>query len=610
MEDIIQLLPESIANQIAAGEVVQRPSSVVKELLENSIDAGAKKVTVIVKEAGKTAIQVVDDGDGMTETDARLSLERHATSKIRETEDLFKIRTMGFRGEALASIAAVSQMEVKTKQTDAEIGTTIRIDASEIQTQEPSVSASGTSVSVKNLFYNIPARRSFLKSNGVEMRHVIEEFQRIALANPDVSFSLFQNDLESFNLPSGKLSQRIVNLFGRNYQTQLAAVDEKTTHLIVRGYLGKPDAAKKTRGEQFLFVNGRYIRSNYLNHAITSAYEGLISKDHYPFYVLNLEIDPAHIDVNIHPTKTEVKFIDERTVYGVIHSAVKQALGAHNISPSLDFQSDVNFGSTRKSFDSITEKNYGQFRTASPEEISKWDRLYEEILHRQQEGIKGPHAETDTEPDKLKFPSAVNLMDDTALESEAAGPAHGKNAFIFHRKYIVSQVKSGMIIIDVNKAHERILYDKFLDQLQGKGGLSQRLLFPLTVNMNPSDFELWKEITSEIGRLGFEIEEFGKNSVIVNGVPAEVEVNDNSRLLEDLLEQFKANQEKLSIPKNDNLARSLAKRSAIEGMTTDSDLELNAIIDSLFACPNPNYTPDGRLIFFILDLDRIETLFN
>jgi DNA mismatch repair protein MutL len=342
MRDIIHLLPDSIANQIAAGEVVQRPGSVVKELIENSIDAGAENIHVIIREAGRTLVQVIDDGIGMSVTDARMCFERHATSKITRADDLFRIRTMGFRGEALASIAAVAQVELKTKRKEDELGTRICIEGSRFIKQEPEACRTGTSVEVKNLFYNIPARRNFLKSNSVEMRHVIDEFQRTALSHPDIGFRLHQNDMEVYNLPAGKLVKRIINLFGRNYQEQLVVCKEDTPHLKIMGYAGKPGFAKKTRGEQFLFVNERYIRSNYLVHAIQSAYENLIPQDYFPFFVIFLEIDPKHIDVNVHPTKTEIKFVDERTIYGLIRATVKQALGQHNITPSLDFSYNIN----------------------------------------------------------------------------------------------------------------------------------------------------------------------------------------------------------------------------------------------------------------------------
>ncbi|HEV8513540.1 MAG TPA: DNA mismatch repair endonuclease MutL, partial [Cyclobacteriaceae bacterium] len=341
MPDIIQLLPDAIANQIAAGEVVQRPASAVKELIENAIDAGATSIKLIIKESGKALIQVIDNGKGMSETDARMSLERHATSKIRTADDLFRLRTMGFRGEALASIAAVSQMELKTRLPQEDLGTLLLVEGSEVKKQEPTACEKGTSISVKNLFYNIPARRNFLKSNGVEMSHITEEFQRLALAHPSIAFTLIQSDELLFDLSSSKLSQRIVNLFGKNYQSQLAPVQEETSLLKITGYIGRPELAKKKRGEQFIFVNNRFIRNNYLGYAVTSAYEGLLQEGSFPFYALFIDIDPKHIDVNVHPTKTEIKFDDERAVYGVVWSAVKQALGTHSLAPTIDFADDV-----------------------------------------------------------------------------------------------------------------------------------------------------------------------------------------------------------------------------------------------------------------------------
>ena len=402
MTDVIQLLPDSIANQIAAGEVIQRPASVVKELLENAIDAGSKNVTVLIKEAGKILVQVIDDGIGMSETDARMSFERHATSKIKTANDLFTIKTMGFRGEALASIAAVAQVELKSQPEGAELGTFLQIEGSEVKKQEPEACPEGTSIAVKNLFYNIPARRNFLKSNAVEMKHIIDEFQRVALAHPDISFSIYHNDLEIYNLKEGKLSHRIVGLFGKNYKQQLAACKEETPLLTIKGYLGKPAFAKKTRGEQFFFVNNRFIKSNYLNHAVKTAYEGLIQDDYFPFYVLFIDIDPRHIDVNVHPTKTEIKFDDERTVYGLIKAAIKQSLGFHNITPSLNFEHDTNIQlkmnnrsvldddfSTEKDYEK--EKKYLRFENTGKGNKEDWEKLFrgfENVNFEQQEEKK------------------------------------------------------------------------------------------------------------------------------------------------------------------------------------------------------------------------------
>src|SRR5690606_19941031 len=415
MLDIIQLLPDAIANQIAAGEVVQRPASVVKELLENAIDAKSTKIIVKIKEAGKTLIQIIDNGSGMSGTDARMSFERHATSKIRKSEDLFSIRTMGFRGEALASIAAVAQVEMRTKRQEDEIGSCVIIEGSEVKKQEPVACADGTCISVKNLFFNVPARRNFLKSNPVETRHIIDEFQRAALSHPEISFSLFQNDMEVYNLPAGKLSQRIVGLFGKQYKEQLITCREETDHIVIKGYIGKPEHAKRTKGEQFFFVNNRYIRNSYLNHAILNAYEGLLPEDSYPFYVLFIEIDPVHIDINVHPTKTEIKFDDERTVYAIVRAAAKQALGAHNITPTLDFDLDVNFHSIRPTLNvnpaNQAERNYGQFKTSSREHANAqhWEKMFE-ISQKEITDYSGGEIPDFRQQESLTFESAANQM--------------------------------------------------------------------------------------------------------------------------------------------------------------------------------------------------------
>jgi DNA mismatch repair protein MutL len=450
MPDIIQLLPDSIANQIAAGEVVQRPASAVKELMENSIDAGAKNIRLIVKEAGKSLLQVIDDGRGMSETDARMSLERHATSKIRKAEDLFTLTTMGFRGEALASIAAVSQLEMKTRLNDDELGTLLSVESSEVKKQEPVACERGTSISVKNLFYNIPARRNFLKSNPVELKHIIDEFQRLALANADISFSLVQGDELVYDLPAGKLSQRIVNLFGKGYQEQLAPCQEETNLVKVMGYVGKPDFAKKTRGEQFLFVNKRFIRSNYLHHAVMSAFEGLLPENSFPFYVIFMEIDPKHIDVNVHPTKTEIKFDDERAVYAVVRSAVRQAIGSHNLTPGIDFNADVNI-ITKLSQASQSNEVYFEERFSSSltrSNLQNWDKLFDD----ENPGLPSSRQEKTPDVHTLRFESAANRSEQEDLSAE------DKILAQLHLRYIIKQVRSGMMIVDQQLAHERILF--------------------------------------------------------------------------------------------------------------------------------------------------------
>ncbi|MBL7859036.1 MAG: DNA mismatch repair endonuclease MutL [Cyclobacteriaceae bacterium] len=606
MPDIIQLLPDSIANQIAAGEVVQRPASAVKELMENAIDAGAKQITLIVKEAGKTLIQVRDDGAGMSETDARMSLERHATSKIRKAEDLFTLHTMGFRGEALASIAAVAQLEMKTRLADQELGTLLVVEGSEVKRQEPVACEKGTSISVKNLFYNIPARRNFLKSNASEYQHITDEFQRLALAHPEISFQLVETDSLEYDLPISRLSQRIVNLFGKSYQEQLAPCQEQTALVNLTGYIGKPHFARKKRGEQFLFVNKRFIRSNYLHHAVMKAFEGLLPDDSFPFYVLFLTIDPRHIDVNVHPTKTEIKFDDEKAVYAVVLSAVRQALGSHNLAPAIDFGSDVNILSKLSNASAHSSEVYFEerFSTAlhrhqQPHQTN-WEKLFEG------EGMAGRSYSDEAQSpvvQTLRFESALNQPDAERTES-------GNLLFQLHHQYVIKQVKSGMMIIDQQAAHERILYEKFMGQLKNKTGQSQQSLFPQTIQLNASDVALVLEMAQEITALGFRFEEFGKNTVLVTGVPAHLPSGREKEFFEGLVEQFKINQSEMALPLRENLARSLAKRASIRAGQQLVKEEMQALLDNLFACGTSNYAPDGRPTFFIFDLGKIESYFN
>jgi DNA mismatch repair protein MutL len=602
MSDIIQLLPDSIANQIAAGEVVQRPASAVKELMENSIDAKATTIQLIVKESGKTLIQVIDNGIGMSETDARMSLERHATSKIRKAEDLFTLHTKGFRGEALASIAAVSQMEMRTRRATEELGTCLVVEGSEVKKQEPVACEAGTSISVKNLFYNIPARRNFLKSNPVELKHIIDEFQRLALAHADLTFTFVQTDEVVYDLPAGKLSQRIVNIFGKSYQEQLAPCQEETNVVKVHGYVGRPEFARKTRGEQFLFVNQRFIRSNYLHHAVMSAFETLLPENSFPFYVIFIDIDPKHIDVNVHPTKTEIKFDDERAVYAVVRSAVRQAIGSHNLTPAIDFNADVNIISKLTQAAAQSKDIYfdERFSTAlrNPNQ-EHWEKLYEQSKH---------FNPSQPEPQVLRFESSANSpgpeLPDTHSEEKAL--------FQIHNRYVMRQVKSGVMVLDQQYAHERILYEKFLNQLKNKSAESQQDLFPQTVSLSAADFALVLEMEQEIAALGFRFEVFGKNAIVINGVPANLSAAGagGKALFEGLLEQFKINQSELSIPIKENLARSLAKRASIKAGQKLAKEEMKALIDGLFACSTSNYTPDGTPTFFIFEMRKIESYFN
>ncbi|HLT06847.1 MAG TPA: DNA mismatch repair endonuclease MutL [Cyclobacteriaceae bacterium] len=616
MSDIIQLLPDAIANQIAAGEVVQRPASALKELLENAIDAGASKVQVIVKEAGKALIQVIDDGKGMSMTDARMSFERHATSKIRTSADLFAIRTFGFRGEALASIAAVAQVEMKTRPQNEELGTHICIDGSEVKKQEPTTCPVGTSISVKNLFFNVPARRNFLKSNAVEMRHIVDEFQRVALSYSEIAFMLYQNDMELFNLSPGKLSQRIVGLLGKSYQGQLVACEENTPLLKIKGYVGKPEQAKKTRGEQFFFVNNRYIKSNYLNHAVLSAFEGLIASDQHPFYVLFLDLDPSHIDINVHPTKTEIKFDDERTVYGLVRSAVKQALGAHNVVPTLDFSFDVNFAENWKN-DAVKkeevsrENSYKTFNTPAfkKQEVSGWEKLFE---NNQPSNYldRGSQSHDNDDTELLTFSSKANGTDRKEPLSMPQDMADTGITFQIGLAYVVAQMSFGMLVLDQQASHERILYEKFKRQLENSTGASQQCLFPQTIDLSPADFTLVMDLKEELTTLGFLIAEFGHHAILINGIPADITINNEKALFEALLEQYKHFKSELSLDKKENLARSLAKKSSLKKGVKLNNREMETLVGQLFACQNPNYGLSGNKTFVKLDFNKIASFFS
>lgn len=610
MTDVIRLLPDSLANQIAAGEVVQRPASAVKELLENSIDAKSKNITLIVKDAGKTLIKVVDDGLGMSETDARMCFERHATSKIRQSEDLFCIRTMGFRGEALASIAAVAQVELVTKREENKLGTRIAIEGSKFKLQEDVATPVGTCITVKNLFYNVPARRNFLKSNPVELRHITDEFQRVALAYPEIGFYLFQNDIEVYHLKPGKLGQRIVNLFGKTYQQQLVPCQETVEEIKISGYVGKPENAKKTRGEQYFFVNGRFIRSNYLNHAVSSAYQGLIPESSYPFFVLFIELDPRHIDINVHPTKTEVKFDDEKTVYTIVRSSVKRALGAFNLTPSMDYSVDTNFINNIKSFDFRSESHphmAGSKEMSFEKRSSRdWEKLYIGAFESERmESQARDEAEQNVE--SMTFGSAANEL----KESQDNKPLQkGTNLFQLHNRYIVTTVKSGLMILDQQNAHERILFEKFSIFLKNRSGHVQQFLFPETVDLSPSDFALVKELEQEIKSLGFTFEEFGKNTIALNGVPSISDYSSGKELFLGVLEDYKRNTDEFSFGKKESIARAMAKNASIKKDKVLSKEEMLSLIDQLFGCENPNYSPSGEKTFYILDVSSIEGLFN
>jgi len=611
MTDIIHLLPDAVANQIAAGEVVQRPASAVKELLENAIDAGADKIQLVIKDAGKALIQILDNGCGMSVTDARMCFERHATSKVKKAEDLFAIRTMGFRGEAMASIAAIAQVEMKTRRHEDEIGTCISIEGAQVIAQEPIATTAGTQISIKNLFFNTPARRNFLKSNPVEMRHIIDEFQRVALAHPGVFFSLHHDGTEIFNLPKGNLKQRIVHLFGNNYNERLVPVEEETTIINLKGYIGKPAFAKKTRGEQFFFVNNRFIKDPYLNHAVSSAFEDLLPDDSYPLYVLFIEIDPAKIDVNVHPTKTEIKYLDEKSIYAILKSAVKRSIGRYNIAPTLDFDQETGFSNmiTHKAVEDIVppsinfNPDFNPF-TSDSSSVS---------------GYSSSPRNYDAKPSAKNWGSLYEITDQPVVEqtsiyaedsNEIETPK--KQYMQLHNRYIVSQIKSGLMVIDQQMAHERILYERFLVHLDDRKGASQQSLFPQTITLNANDFELAKSLLDDIKSLGFDVREFGKNTLVVEGVPVDLgssNINE-TQLFEQLIEGFKNTQQELKLSKRDRLARSLAKNSAIKAGTALAQEEMNTLIDELFACKTPNFSVSGKPVIQTITLAELDKKFE
>ena len=607
MSDIIQLLPDSVANQIAAGEVVQRPASAVKELLENAIDAGADKIQLIVKDAGKALIQVIDNGCGMSVTDARMCFERHATSKVRKAEDLFAIRTMGFRGEAMASIAAIAQVEMKTKRHEDEVGTLIQIEGASFIKQEPVGTPNGSSIAIKNLFYNTPARRNFLKSNPAEMRHIIDEFQRVAMAKPNVSFSLHHDGVEIYRLPSSALKQRIVHLFGNNYKERLIPVEEETTIINLKGYIGKPEFAKKTRGEQFFFVNNRFIKDAYLNHAVNKAYQELLPDDNFPLYVLFIDIDPAKIDVNVHPTKTEIKYLDEKSIYAIIHSAVKRSLGRFNISPTIDFNQETGFNNmiSPLAHEDIVPPSIAFNPDFNPFGQSK--SVTKELPFLRNHGNAGTSTQN--------WGSLYEIAERTLPEQSALHldqePVQ-KQFMQIHQRYIVSQIKSGVMVIDQQAAHERILYERFLLHLEDRKGASQQSLFPQTVTLSPNDYELAKGLLDDIKSLGFEVREFGKNTLVIEGIPVDLgstNINE-TQLFEQLIEGFKNSQQELKLDKRDALARSLAKNSAIKAGTTLGQQEMNTLIEELFACKTPNFSINGRPVIQTIALSEIAQKFE
>ena len=604
MPDIIQLLPDNIANQIAAGEVIQRPASAVKELMENAVDAGATEVNLIVNDAGKSLIQVTDNGKGMSETDARMSFERHATSKIRDIEDLFRIKTMGFRGEALASIAAVSQVELKSKKEEDSIGTYIEIENSVVKKQEPVAMTSGTSIAMKNLFFNVPARRNFLKSNAAELRHIIEEFIRVSMAFPSVFFSMTSNGQQVFHLEAGTLKQRIVQILGNSYSSKLVAVQERSDYMNIYGFVGKPETSKKTRGDQYFFVNNRFIKSPYLNHAVMGAFDEMIARDSFPMYALFINLDPTQLDINVHPTKQEIKFEDEKIVYAFVQSAVKHSLAQFSITPTLDFELDASiqqldainkpFTEEKKSsaassslFQSFTQKNQAHF-IEKKSALKHWKDFYEP-------SSKGFTSLTD----EIKLHPSVNkeiLTDNNLVQ--------------LHNTFIVVQNDKGYLLIHQQNAHERILYEKFSAAVSGSPIATQQSMFPLTIEIAAQDTALLNELLPDLHQLGYLLEPFGNNTFVVQGTPADMLQGNEKVTIEKMLEQYKNFSSDLKFSKREKLLRSLAWQQAVKSGTALSEKEIKMLVEDLFNCTTPNITPNGKPTYTEYNKNELEKMFG
>jgi DNA mismatch repair protein MutL len=608
LSDIIQLLPDNIANQIAAGEVIQRPASAVKELLENAVDAEANEIKLIVNDAGKALIKVTDNGKGMSETDARMAFERHATSKIKNIDDLFRIKTMGFRGEALASIAAVSQVSLKTKRAIDDAGVSIEIENSVVTNQEPVAMENGTSIAMKNLFFNVPARRNFLKSNAAELRHIVDEFIRVAMSFPEIFFSLTSNGQQVFHLEKGTLKQRIVQILGSSYGSKLVSVQEQTDYLNIFGFVGKPETAKKTRGDQYFFVNNRFIKSAYLNHAVMNAFDEMIAKDSYPMYVLFIDLNPAQLDINVHPTKQEIKFEDEKIVYAFVQSAVKHALAQFSITPTLDFDLDASiqnldavskpFTEERKSsasasslFQTFTQKNQAHF-IENKSELKHWKDFYESP--QQSDGLKntakGEHLPLHAAAKEQQF-IAANLLH-------------------LHRAYIIAQNDNGYLLVNQQNAHERILYERFVIAIAGKPIATQQSLFPISIDLAAADAVLLKELLPDMQMLGYMLEPFGNNSFVLQGTPADISEGNEKAAIEKMLEQYKHFSTDLKFTKREKLLRSLALQQAIKSGAALTQKEMEVLLNDLFTCAIPNSTPNGKPTYMSFKKEELDKMFG
>ena len=605
MPDIIKLLSDSVANQIAAGEVIQRPASVVKELMENSIDSGASSLSVIIRDAGKTMVQVIDNGCGMSVTDARMAFERHSTSKISRAEDLFAIHTLGFRGEALASVAAVSEVVVKTRRTEDEIGTMLEISGSVVKNQEPVSCPAGTNFMIKNLFYNVPARRKFLKTNAIELKHSINEFIHVALTRPSVNFILTHNDTEIYNLPPGNIKQRIIGIFGKGINQNLIPIKTETSIITINGFIGTPESSRKTFGEQFFFVNGRYMRHPYFHKAVLEAYEAVLPAGTIPTYFIYFDIRPESIDINIHPTKTEIKFEEERFVFQILMSSLREALGRHNMVPSLDFETTgvIDIPIFKKDqevrppeiqidpeFNPFSHDTSGMPRQQSNyhrDTVKNWERLFEGLKQSGTSPERDPQTRID--PDQKDF--NVKL-------------------FQYKNRYIIIPVKSGLMIIDQKRAHEKILYEKYLDSLMTRKGLAQQELFPATVELNAADHTLLMDLIDDFIQLGFDIRDLGNNNIVINAYPADVEQIEPKSMIDCFLEEYKQCQSDIKVKARERLALSIARASSITYQKVLSEIEMRDLVDTLFNCTNPGQLADGKIVFTIFASDEIEKRFS
>ncbi len=610
--DIIHLLPDNIANQIAAGEVIQRPASAVKELLENAVDAGATEIKLLVGDAGKALVQVLDNGKGMSETDARMAFERHATSKIQNIEDLFRIKTMGFRGEALASIAAVAQVELKSKRAEDSLGTYIEIENSVVLKQEPCAFQLGTSISMKNLFFNVPARRNFLKSNAAEMRHIVEEFIRVAMAFPNVFFSLTSNGSEVFHLEAGSLKQRIVQILGAQYNAKLVSVNEETDYLNIYGFVGKPETARKTRGDQYFFVNNRFIKSAYLNHAVNAAFDEMIAKDSFPSYVLYIDLDPSVVDINVHPTKQEIKFEDEKIIYAFVQAAVKHALAQFSIAPSLDFTLNADIqsldavskpfttdkrdaASGSNLFKTFTQKNQAHFiEQTDKSELTSWKNFYESA------GMSGIEQDSN-----FKQPLLTEQFNTKTLRVLPDMPL-----LQLHQTYIIASTNSGFLLAHQQLAHERILYERYSLAAHGQQMASQQSLFPVELELAGADAALLKDLLPDLLAIGYQIEAADDDRFVVRGIPADILPGNEKHAIELLIEQFKHFSSDIKFSKREKLVRCLSRQQAIKAGQALSQKEMLVLIEDLFTCNSPNITPTGSPTYLEFKEDYLDRMFG